>query len=113
DTSHLRVRVGDASTICLVDSDGNEVTTPGVPGELLLKAPSVFAGYLAGTGKEGAFTADGFYRSGDLFEYTDESQEYLRYRGRSSDMIVRGGFNISPAEVENVIQGHPAVAEVA
>lgn len=113
ETSHLRVRTGDGTTIRLVDSDDNEVTAPDVPGELQLKGPSVFGGYLAGTGKPNAFTADGFYRSGDLFEYTDESQEYLRYRGRANDMIVRGGFNISPAEVENVLQGHPAIADVA
>ncbi len=114
DPATLRVRVGAATSIRLVDTaTGEEVTTPGQAGELRLKGPTVFSGYYAGTGKPTAFDEQGYYCSGDLFEFADESLELLRYQGRATDLIVRGGFNISPAEIESVLQDHPSVVEVA
>ena len=58
-----------------------------------------------------AFTADGWYRTGDK-GYLDE-EGYIYLCGRADDMIVRGGENISPEEVENVLYTHPKVEEAA
>ncbi len=114
DTDKLRVRVAKQTSIRLVDPEsGDDIAAPGVVGELRLKGPTVFSGYVAGTGRPDVFDDQHFYCSGDLFEFTDESLELLRYRGRATDLIVRGGFNIGPAEIENVLQDHPAIAEVA
>lgn len=95
---------------------GEEVATAGVPGELRLSSPGVFAGYLPGTASSDPFDDDGFYCTGDLFQYVaDDSGDlrFLQYVDRAKDLIVRGGMNISPAEIESLLQEHPAVAEVA
>ncbi|SKB05304.1 class I adenylate-forming enzyme family protein [Aeromicrobium choanae] len=101
----------------LIDpSSGAEITEEGVPGELLVRGPGVIAGYLAGTTTSDPFTEDGFYRSGDLFMYVadaDGDLRYLQYVDRAKDMIVRGGMNISPAELEELVGAHEDVAEVA
>jgi cyclohexanecarboxylate-CoA ligase len=54
---------------------------------------------------------NGWYRSGDLGQFDDEG--YLMIVGRVKDLIIRGGQNISPVEIENLLSEHPAVAEVA
>ena len=54
---------------------------------------------------------DGWYATGDLAE--EEPDGYLRVVGRVSDMIISGGFNVMPSEVEQAIAAHPAVREVA
>jgi acyl-CoA synthetase (AMP-forming)/AMP-acid ligase II len=98
----------------LVDAvSGAEITEPGVPGELRVKGPTVFAGYLAGTAQEDPFDDQGYLRSGDVFEIAGEHGQYLRYVDRAKDIIIRGGMNIAPAEVENLLSGHSEVAEVA
>jgi len=99
----------------LVDPAGGVVEAPGVPGELRVKGPGVFAGYLPGTGGD-PFDEEGYYRTGDVFEYvTDERGDprYLRYVDRMKDIVVRGGQNISAAEVEGLLAGHPEIAEAA
>lgn len=101
----------------LVDpGSGAEIAEEGLPGELLVKGPGVIAGYLPGTTSSDPFTEDGFYRSGDLFMYVadaDGDLRYLQYVDRAKDMIVRGGMNISPAELETLLAGHEDVEEVA
>ncbi|WP_456695918.1 class I adenylate-forming enzyme family protein [Aeromicrobium sp. P5_D10] len=95
---------------------GDEVTSGGTPGELRLMGPGVFSGYLAGTASSNPFDADGFYCTGDLFQYVADDTgdlRFLQYVDRAKDLIVRGGMNISPAELESLIVEHPAVAEVA
>jgi non-ribosomal peptide synthetase component E (peptide arylation enzyme) len=84
----------------------------GTPGELAVRGPSVFSGYLdADEVNARSFTSDGFFRTGDLVQIgTDRT---LRYVGRLKDMIIRGGQNISPAEIELIVQRHPSVYEVA
>ena len=57
---------------------------------------------------ESAMTADGFFRTGDLGELTPAGE--IRFIGRTTEMIKKGGINISPAEVEDVLMRHPAVA---
>lgn len=97
----------------LVTPDGEEITTPGVPGELRLSGPTVFAGYLPGTAAMDPFDEDGYLRTGDLFEIAGDHGQYLRYVDRAKDIIIRGGMNIAPAELEALLAGHPSVAEAA
>ena len=58
-----------------------------------------------------AFDGDGFYRTGDIGKWIDE--DYLVISGRAKDIIIRNGENISPKEVEDLLLGHPNVADVA
>ncbi len=99
----------------LVDvQSGAEVTEAGQPGELHLSGPTLFARYLHDDGN--AFDADGWFATGDVFELAaDDAGElrYLRFVDRVKDMVIRGGMNISPAEIEGLVQSHPDVAEVA
>ncbi len=90
-----------------------EITTAGVPGELRIKGPGVFPGYLPASGVPDPFDADGYLRTGDILEIAGDGLEYLRYVDRSKDMVVRGGMKISAAELETHIAGHPKVADVA
>ncbi len=93
-----------------------EITEAGQPGELLLKGASVFPGYYNAPDLTArVFDDDGFFHTGDMFELAGDGDDlrYYHYVGRSKDLIIRGGMNISPEEIETLIQGHPAVAEVA
>ena len=74
--------------------------------------PTVFDGYL-GSGNENVFTSDGWFRTGDLVEICGEPPNYYRIVGRCKDIINRGGMKISPAEIDVLLEGHPAIAEAA
>jgi 2,3-dihydroxybenzoate-AMP ligase len=95
----------------LLDDDDNEVPS-GEVGELCARGPYTLRGYY-GAPEHNAktFTADGFYRSGDLMRQ-HPSGNYM-VEGRKKDLINRGGEKISAEEVENLILGHPAVQNVA
>ncbi|WP_327092295.1 acyl--CoA ligase [Nonomuraea sp. NBC_01738] len=103
----------DHVEVRLVSPEGEEITEPGVPGELRLNGPTVFAGYLPGTAAAEPFDERGDLRTGDLFEIAGAQGQYLRYVDRAKDIIIRGGMNIAPAELEALLSGHPAIAEVA
>ncbi len=90
---------------------GEDVTTPGRPGELRVTGPTIFAGYWGGGGDP--FDEHGWYRSGDLFAIDEDDPRLLRYVDRARDLVIRGGMNIAPAELEALLGTHPAVAEVA
>lgn len=92
---------------------GTEVDVPaGEPGELAVIGPSVFAGYLdADDVNARSFTSKGLFRTGDLVAIGEDQS--LRYVGRLKDMIIRSGQNISPAEIELILQRHPSVYEVS
>ncbi|HEY9378559.1 MAG TPA: AMP-binding protein [Jiangellaceae bacterium] len=95
----------------LVDEDGNAVPD-GEIGELLCRGPYTLRGYFrAPEHNARAFTADGFYRSGDLM-WRHRTGNYV-VAGRSKDLINRGGEKISAEEIENLILAHPAVQNVA
>jgi malonyl-CoA/methylmalonyl-CoA synthetase len=85
-------------------------------GEILVRGPNVFAGYWerpVANAESFAPAGDGgadWFRTGDLGE---EDDGYLVIRGRSKEVIISGGYNVYPAEVEEVLATHPAVAEVA
>jgi fatty-acyl-CoA synthase len=81
-------------------------------GQVLIKGPNVTPGYWRNpTATEAAMTPDGWFRSGDLARLDDEGHLYIV--DRVKDMFISGGENVYPAEVENAIIEHPAVAEVA
>lgn len=92
---------------------GEEIAEAGRPGELRVAGPTVFAGYLGGDGSE--FDEQGYFRSGDVFEVAGEGDDlrYYRFVDRVKDLIIRGGMNISPAEIEALLAAHPKVAESA
>ncbi len=98
----------------IVDPEtGAEITEAGVPGELQIKGPAVFPGYLPASGVPDPFAPDGFLKTGDILEIAGDELEYLHYVDRSKDLVVRGGVKISAAEIETLISGHPKVADVA
>lgn len=92
------------------------IDTPGVPGELLMKGPGIFDGYLNSDGESGAvFDSNGYFYTGDIFEIagTDDLEKYYQFVGRKKELIIRGGFNISPVELDLVLAGHPKILEAA
>jgi len=98
----------------LVDLDsGAEITEPGAQGELRLAGPTIFSGYLESDGAE--FDDQGYFRTGDIFEIADSDHPGTLYRfvDRAKDIIIRGGMNISAAEIESLVSSHDAVAECA
>jgi acyl-CoA synthetase (AMP-forming)/AMP-acid ligase II len=100
----------------LMDPDtGAEVTDAGVPGEMQIRGPTVFDGYLGPPEiNASAFTADGWFRTGDLFEIAEPGDpRFYRFVGRLKQLIVRGGMKISPDELDGVLAEHPAIAEAA
>lgn len=107
--------VGDKIETRLVDlNTGEAITQPGRPGEMRIKGPTVFTAYWRAPELTArAFDADGFFRTGDTFEIAGERNQYYKFTGRSKDLVIRGGMNISPDEIEALLQGHPKVREVA
>jgi len=99
----------------LVDPETEqEVTEAGKPGELRVKGATIFSGYWrAPEINARAFDADGWFRTGDLFELGGDRLQFYRFVGRFKDIIIRGGMNISSEEIEGHLVGHPAVADVA
>jgi cyclohexanecarboxylate-CoA ligase len=81
-----------------------------VDGELLVRGPEMFVGYLDPSLDEAAFAADGWFRTGDLATFDGE---YLTIVDRLKDVIIRGGENVSAAEVEALLASHPDVVEAA
>ncbi len=94
-----------------VDGDSDREVDPGVPGEILSRGPDLFAGYTDPAMTARAFTADGWYRTGDVGILDDDG--YLTITDRVSDIIIRGGANISAAEIEEALMTMPAIAECA
>jgi acyl-CoA synthetase (AMP-forming)/AMP-acid ligase II len=95
----------------VVDADGG-VLRPGEVGEVQFHGPNVFAGYWRQPDATAeAFTADGWFKTGDLGRVDDEG--FLTLVDRKKDMVISGGENVYSAEVEDVLFAHPAVAEAA
>jgi acyl-CoA synthetase (AMP-forming)/AMP-acid ligase II len=84
----------------------------GTTGEILIRGECLFSGYWRDPdATKAAFTVDGWYRTGDIGRLTADGYLYILDRAR--DMVITGGENVFPAEVEAVLTRHPAVAEVA
>ncbi|MBB5163330.1 fatty-acid--CoA ligase FadD5 [Mycobacterium sp. AZCC_0083] len=94
----------------VVDEDMNDVPV-GQIGEIVYRAPTLMAGYWNNPTATAEAFAGGWFHSGDLVRQDEEG--YVWVVDRKKDMIISGGENIYCAEVENVLAGHPAIAEVA
>lgn len=84
---------------------------PGQEGEVRVHGPQLFKGYVDPALNDGAFDAQGFFRTGDLGVL--DAEGYLRITGRLKDVIIRKGENISAQEIENLLYEHPEVTDVA
>jgi long-chain acyl-CoA synthetase len=94
----------------LVDEHGDDALQ-GDSGEIWVKGPNVFLGYLnEPEATEKVLTADGWLRTGDIAVVDDDG--YLYLVDRAKDLVIVSGFNVYPAEVEEVLMEHPAVKEV-
>lgn len=103
-------RALDHVEIAVHDDDGNALV--GEAGEILVRGPNTCVGFFADPERTAAtFRADGWVRSGDLGVL--DADGFLRIVGRKKEIIIRGGLNIAPREIEEVILLHPAVAEAA
>src|SRR5690606_6298442 len=84
----------------------------GEVGELQLQGPNIFEGYWKNEKASAeVWTADGWFKTGDL-GYTD-ADGYTFLTGRAKELIISGGFNVYPREVEEVLESHPAVGNAA
>jgi acyl-coenzyme A synthetase/AMP-(fatty) acid ligase len=95
----------------VVDLDTGDPVAPGQPGEYQVRGPNLFMGYHGQPELTAqAVTPDGFYRSGDLL--VESGDGYVTWAGRTKDIIRRGGLQLDPVEMENILAGAPEVHEV-
>ncbi|WP_111767773.1 long-chain-fatty-acid--CoA ligase [Nakamurella deserti] len=103
---------GVEAAIAAPDVEGRiELLGVGEIGEVVIRGHNVFAGYLGNPEATARVLVDGWFRSGDLG--TVDEDGFLSIVDRKNDLIVRGGFNVYPREVEEVLAGHPGIAQVA
>ena len=97
--------------IRLVDEHGNDVA-PGAPGEIAVRGPSTMAGYYNAPALNAeTFLPGGWLRTRDIGVF--DARGFLHLKDRTSDMIITGGYNVYPREIEDALSAHPAVAECA
>ncbi len=95
----------------ILDTDGGQVPI-GSDGELATRGPCIFAGYLKNPEENArSFTSDGFFRTGDQARRDDAGN--LRITGRIKDLIIRGGENVTPSQVEDLLCQSPEIADAA
>ena len=97
-------------SVRLLDEAG-AAAAPGETGEIWLKGPNVFAGYWKNAEATSAAFRDGWFRTGDLANVSPDG--YYTLCGRRSDLIICGGFNVYPREIEEILLAQPEVAEAA
>lgn len=103
-------RASYPTQIRLLDDDGREAAA-GQPGEIVVRAPNMMSGYLEDPEASAAAVRDGWLYTGDV-AFRDEDG-LITIVDRKKDMIVSGGFNIYPREVEDVLHEHPGVSQAA
>jgi acyl-CoA synthetase (AMP-forming)/AMP-acid ligase II len=110
------VRIGSAGKaffhgeVRVVDDAGNDVA-PGTPGEVIIRAPNNMIGYWNKPEATAEAIRDGWLYTGDVALI--DADGFITIHDRIKDMVISGGENVYPAELENVIMGHPGVADVA
>jgi fatty-acyl-CoA synthase len=98
--------------LAIVDPRSGEALPCGTPGEIRIRAYSIMNGYYRNAeATAAAITQDGWLRSGDLA--TMDERGFVRITGRLKDMIIRGGENLYPREIEEVIFAHPSILDVS
>jgi long-chain acyl-CoA synthetase len=95
----------------LVDAEGKTILDPNVPGEICIKGHNVMKGYYKRPEATAEAIRDGWFSTGDV-AHRDEDGFYFIV-DRKKDMIIRGGFNVYPREIEEVLYGYPAIGEAA
>lgn len=116
DPDHIREKLGSIGQAIMgvecrfVDDDDREVPT-GEVGELVMRGPNIFAGYWMLPAATADAFRGGWFHSGDLGRVDHEG--YMTLVDRKKDMVITGGENVYPVEVEQVLVRHPAVREVA
>jgi fatty-acyl-CoA synthase len=112
DRAHTLGRPLPQTEVKIVDAASGQTVAPGVIGELCTRGYHVMTGYFQDPGKTAAaIDADGWLHTGDLASMDERG--YCQIGGRLKDMIIRGGENIYPREIEQVLFEHPTVADVA
>lgn len=102
----VEVEIADADV-----ADRIELLDAGTRGEVVVRGHNVFAGYHDQPEATARSVVDGWFRTGDIGVKDDEG--FLSIVDRKKDLIIRNGYNVYPREIEEVLLGHPAVAEVA
>jgi len=97
--------------VALRDADTGTFLPGAAAGELVVRGPNVFAGYWRNEQATAAALADGWLSTGDVAERDEEG--FYRIAGRIKDMVISGGENVYPAEIEDVLHAHPDVVEAA
>ncbi len=108
-----KTSTGQRGLLCearIIDEQGREAA-PGVAGEVLVRGPTVFFEYWGNEAATSDALRNGWYHTGDIGTRDDDGYFYIH--DRKKNMIISGGENIYPAEVERVLHDHPAVAEAA
>jgi fatty-acyl-CoA synthase len=95
----------------LVDEEDHEVTEPGQRGEIVVRGPNVMKGYWNRADATADAIRNGWFHTGDIG--VRDADGFFFIVDRKKDMIISGGENVYPAEVEDVLYGHPDIAEVA
>jgi acyl-CoA synthetase (AMP-forming)/AMP-acid ligase II len=96
------------TVVKIYDDDGNPIDEPGKTGRVFVGNEMQFEGYTGGGGKD---VIDGLMSSGDVGHFDEEGRLFID--GRDDDMIVSGGENVFPGEVEDLLSGHDSIAEAA
>jgi fatty-acyl-CoA synthase len=99
------------ASVSVRDPDGVPLTAPGEAGEIWVRTPTLASGYLGRPDATAAAFVDGWHRTGDLGSVDDAG--YLTLLDRRDDLVVTGGLNVYPAEVESVLLDAPGVLEAA
>ncbi|MSP02580.1 MAG: long-chain-fatty-acid--CoA ligase [Acetobacteraceae bacterium] len=100
------------SEVKLVDANGKDISKPRVNGEVVTRGPNIMKGYWNNPeATAAAIDTEGWFHTGDV-GYCDEDG-FLYIADRLKDMVITGGENVYPAEVESVLYDHPAIAEIA
>lgn len=95
----------------LVDAEGKIISEAGVPGEIQIKGHNIMKGYYKRPEATAESVVEGWFTTGDVAHRDAEGYYYIV--DRKKDMIIRGGFNVYPREIEEVLYAHPAIAEAA
>ncbi len=94
----------------LIDEDWNTVDGADAIGEIAIRGHNIMLGYYNRAEATAAVMRDGWFRSGDLGRRDEDGYYYIV--DRAKDMIIRGGFNVYPREIEEVLITHPAVSRL-